>query len=77
MRGQATDVTDSLLLEELGASDEFESPQKSYFYVDAYRLMPSFQFLQSTGSWFATQEEAGRVLTGMCVNWANNNPHGR
>jgi len=74
MRRRATSVVDSLVLEELGALDELESLEQSYFYVDAYRLMPTFRFLQSTGPWWATQEKAGRVLTGMCVSWANNNP---
>jgi hypothetical protein len=67
---------DDLRTDELEELGEFESAQTSYFYVDAYRVMPdgSYQFLQSTGPWSATQDEAAKVLTGMCVSWANNNP---
>ena len=76
MRRQAADVVDRPLAEEFGALGEFESPPTSYFYVDAFRIMPdgSFQALQSTGPWLTTQDAAGSALTGMCTSWANNNP---
>jgi hypothetical protein len=67
---------DSLLEQEFGELGEFEFPANSYFYVDGYQIMPdgSFRLLQSIKPWWTTQDEAGKVATGMCVRWHNNNP---
>lgn len=76
MRTQASSMIESPRLDEFSDFREFESPQTSYFYVDAYQIMPdgSYRFLQKTKPWIATEAEAGRIATGMCVKWANNNP---
>jgi hypothetical protein len=76
MTTQMTELVEQVLSELETGESEYESSQMSYFYVDAYRAMPdgSFQSLQATGPWSTTPSEADKVMTGMCVKWANNNP---
>jgi hypothetical protein len=73
MRLRAAHPLDSDLREAFG---EYESPQQSYFTMNAYQIMPdgSYRPLQTVKPWLTNEDEAAKVLTGLCVRWANNNP---
>jgi hypothetical protein len=73
MRLHAAHPLDSDLQEAFG---EYESPQQSYFTMNAYQIMPdgSYRLLQTVKPWLTNEDEAAKVLTGICRNWANKNP---
>jgi hypothetical protein len=71
-----TAVLDGILSEleyELESESEYESPQTSWFFVDAYQLSPFFAQLTQQ-EFQGTPDYAQNIVTGMCVSLSNANP---
>jgi len=71
-----TAVLDGILSEleyELESESEYESPQTSWFYVDAYQLSPFFAQLTQQ-EFQGTPDYAQNIVTGMCVSLSNQYP---
>jgi len=71
-----TAVLDGILSEleyELESESEYESPQTSWFFVDAYQLSPFFAQLTQQ-EFQGTPDYAQNIVTGMCVSLSNSYP---